>query len=61
MEQNVLYIVVSPNEFTKANDDAGNAALPRELPFADFQKWLAKNRQKDKDMKVEIKNLTVKK
>ena len=60
-EQNFLYIIVSPNEFTKANDIAGNETLPRELPFADFQKWLAKNRQKDRDMKVEIKSLMIKK
>jgi len=68
MEQNFIYIIFSPNEFTKANDAQATPALVeraggelRELPFADFQKWLAKNRQKDKDMKVEIKNLTIKK
>lgn len=65
IEQNFLYIIFSPNEFTKANDgeskDENQFTLPRELPFADFQKWLAKNRQQDKDMKVEIKNLTIQK
>jgi len=60
-EQNILYIIFSPNEFTKANDVAGDEALPRELSFEDFQKWLAKNRQKDKDMKVENRSLTIKK
>ena len=68
IEQNYLYVIFSPNEFTKANDvqvtttdRAKNEVLPRELPFEDFQKWLAKNRQIDKDMKIEVKNLTIKK
>ncbi|MDR1120544.1 MAG: DUF4384 domain-containing protein [Dysgonamonadaceae bacterium] len=64
-EQNYLYIIFSPNEFTKANDsnvhDESARVLPRELPFADFQKWLAKNRQRDRDMKVEVKSLMIKK
>jgi hypothetical protein len=62
-EQNYLYIIFSPNEFTKANDTRaeGEEVLPRELSFEDFQKWLAKNRNRDKDMKVEIKVLTIKK
>ena len=66
LEQNFIYIIFSPNEFTKANDvsrslSEAEAMLPRELPFADFQKWLAKNRQKDKDMKVDMKSITIKK
>jgi hypothetical protein len=65
VEQNYLYIIFSPNEFTKANDSDVHAesdrVLPRKLPFADFQKWLAKNRLRDKDMKVETKGLTIKK
>ncbi len=62
VEQNFLYIIFSPNEFTKANDAfIGEVLLPRELSLADFQKWLAKNRQRDKDMKVETKVLTIKK
>jgi hypothetical protein len=71
VEQNLLYVIFSPNEFTKANDGekAGasgvtpeNAAIfPKELPFEDFQRWLTKNRDKDKDMKVDMKALTIKK
>ena len=69
IEHNFLYIIFSPNEFTKANDatsfpalsEGEGAVLPRQLSFEDFQKWLAKNRQRDKDMKVEIKNLTIRK
>lgn len=62
IEQNYIYIIFSPNEFTKANDNtARNNILPRELSFEEFQKWLAKNRQRDKDMKVDIRALTIKK
>jgi hypothetical protein len=61
-EHNLLYVIFSPNEFTKALDrKQEETALPRELPFEDFQKWLAKNRGRDKDMKVEVKTLTIKK
>jgi hypothetical protein len=69
-EQNLVYIIFSPNEFIKANDvqaasspqeRTGGEVLPRELPFEDFQKWLAKNKQRDKDMKVEMKGVTIKK
>ena len=61
-EQNSLYVIFSPNEFTKANDSRASSelTLPRELPFDEFQKWLLKNRQRDKDIKVEVKTLTIK-
>jgi len=58
-ENDFLYVIFSPNEFTKANDKTGGEALPRQLPLADFQQWLAKNRTRDKDMKVEVKGLTI--
>jgi hypothetical protein len=71
MEQNLLYVIFSPNEFTKASD-ADNAEasserpengriLPRVLPYEDFLRWLTKNRDKDKDMKVEVKAVTIRK
>jgi hypothetical protein len=62
-EQNQIYVIFSPNEFTKANDAeaAGEIVLPRELAFEDFQKWLVKNKNRDKDMKVENRSLIIKK
>ena len=57
-ESNYIYIVFSPHSFVKALDNAVEG-FPRELTFNDFQKWLTKNRTKDKDMQVEIKNITV--
>jgi hypothetical protein len=64
VEQNFLYTIFSPNEFTKANDrnaEEGDVVLPRELTFEDFQKWLVKNKNRDNDMKVKVKVLTIKK
>lgn len=63
-ENNFLYVIFSPNSFVKANDYSGKQVsgdllLPRELPFEKFQKWLTKNRTFDKEMKMEIKSLTI--
>lgn len=63
-ENNFLYVIFSPNSFVKANDYSGKQAsgdllLPRELPFEKFQEWLTKNRTFDKEMKMEIKSLTI--
>jgi hypothetical protein len=52
-EQNLLYIIFSPHAFIKANDSE------RELPLDEFQRWLANNRTRDKDMKTEVKMLTI--
>lgn len=57
-ETNYIYVVFSPHSFVKALDNAVDG-LPRELSFAGFQKWLAKNRASDKDMQVEVKSITV--
>ena len=58
-ETNYIYVVCSPNSFVKALDSVSDEGLPRELSFADFEKWLAKNRSRDKDMQVDIKTITV--
>ncbi len=60
VETNYLYVIFSPNAFTKAADQEAEG-LPRELKFEQFQRWLAKNRTHDKKMQVDIKTLTVKK
>lgn len=60
-EYNQFYIIFSPKSFTKAIDSAFDEALPRELTFSEFQRWLSKNRNKDKHMQVSIRNITIKK
>jgi hypothetical protein len=61
IEQNFVYIIFSPNEFTKANDyrAENETVLPRELSYVDFQKWLSNNRKRDKDMEVRIISVTI--
>ena len=62
MESNKIYVIFSPNQFTKANDEDNKPnALPRQLSFKDFQEWLVKNRTHDKEMSVKVKNITIKK
>lgn len=51
-EHNTLYIIFSPNEFAKANSNNVDELLPQELSFEEFQKWLVKGRNRDKEMKV---------
>jgi len=49
-EFNDIYVIFSPNAFTKANaNETMNDVLPRQLSFEDFQKWLVKLRKRDKD------------
>lgn len=69
-EQNLVYIVFSPNKFTKANDEESNKVvdvngekelLPRFLSYSDFQKWLMRCRRLDKDMQVIIKPIVISK
>lgn len=59
-ETNYIYIITSPNPFTKANDTQADEKLPRQLSWDNFQKWLSKLRTHDKDMQVEVKTITVK-
>ena len=62
-EINYVYVIFSPNSFTKAADDAsevdGEQELPRFLSFDKFEKWLSKIRLHDKDMQVVIRSITV--
>ena len=66
VEQNMLYIVFSPNEFTKAADKQGgknfrDEQLPRELTYEALMKWLSRNQTKDPDMVVRSTMVTIKK
>ena len=62
LEHDLLYIIFSPNEFTKANDaPADQETIPRQLSFDDFQNWLTRNRMRDRDMKVDIRTITIRK
>lgn len=63
-ENNQIFLIFSPNKFTKALDRQATAQseellLPRELPEAEFQKWLAKCRRRDPEMQVIRKHITI--
>ena len=65
-EQNALYVIFSPNTFTKAVDkQAGtnwrNEPLPRQLNYNDFMKWLARNQTRDENMVVRREVITISK
>lgn len=60
IERNTIYVVFSPNEFAKANSNHVEELLPQELSFEEFQKWLVKGRNKDKEMNVVHKTLIIK-
>lgn len=65
-EQNMLYVIFSPNEFIKAADKQGgknfrDEQLPRELSYEALMKWLSKNQTKDPDMVVRSTLISIKK
>lgn len=60
-ERNQIYIVFSPRLFTKATDQAGHELQPRELSGETFREWLFNCRKADREMRVEIKNITIQK
>lgn len=66
IEQNVVYVVFSPNALTKAKDKkAGknqrNEQLPRQLSYKEFLDWLSRNQTRDERMVVKPEVITIKK
>lgn len=65
-EQNMLYVVFSPNEFTKAADKQGDKnfrdeQLPCELTYEALMKWLSRNQTKDPEMVVRSTLISIRK
>lgn len=60
-ELNQIYVIFSPNAFTKAVDSRDALTLPRALSPKDFQQWLSKCRTKDKQMTLKRIDIVVKK
>ena len=61
-EFNDLYIIFSPNPFSKANSkDAINEVLPRQLSYEEFVRWLVKVKKMDVQIISTIKNLSINK
>jgi hypothetical protein len=59
IERNTIYVVFSPNEFAKANSNNVDELLPQELSFEKFQKWLVEGRNRDKEMSLVQKSITI--
>lgn len=57
VEMNRIYVIYSPNKFTKALDDQKTSSLPRELSFESFQQWLSRIRMAD--LSVALKNIDI--
>ena len=65
-EQNALYVIYSPNTFSKANDKQASSnwrdePMPRQLPYGAFLKWLSNNQLKDNQMVVKSEVITIRK
>ena len=59
-EFNDIYVIFSPNAFSKANsNDSAEEVLPRQLSYEEFQKWLVKLRKRDRDAKVNNKQIVI--
>ena len=65
-EQNALYVIFSPNTFTKAHDQQSGTnwrdePMPRQLTYETFLKWLAANQKKDPSMVVRTELISIRK
>lgn len=61
-EMNRIYIVYSPNRFSRPNDNIDVAEdMLASMTFESFQKWLAKCRKQDTDMVLQIKDIIINK
>jgi hypothetical protein len=69
VEHDQLYVIYSPNPFTKAVDRQTNdkvmlnrqeLSVPRQLSFDEFQKWLGQLSARDKEMGKKIIRLSIK-
>lgn len=61
LEYNVIYIIFSKNEITKALDSRSNSSIPDELSFKNFQKWLSNLTKADNTASVIRKNIIIEK
>ncbi|MCR4919514.1 MAG: DUF4384 domain-containing protein [Prevotella sp.] len=53
-ENNQIYVIFSPNRFSKAVDDKSLDDQPRSLSYPDFNQWLVNNRRVDAAMNVRL-------
>lgn len=61
LEYNVIYVIFSKNEITKALDSRSISSIPDELSFKNFQKWLSNLTKADNTASVIRKNIIIEK
>ena len=62
IELNRMYVIFSPNHFSKAVDQfGGTVETPRMLSWGEFQKWMSKCRRQDTQMIVNVKDIVIRK
>ena len=59
MERNILYVMFSPNEFAKCGLEKSGRNQPYQIAWLDFQKWVDKNRNRDKDFNAKSIEITI--
>lgn len=60
-ETNYIYVIFSPNQFTKAVDTESGDYIPRKLSNTYFQQWLAKCRKQDNELRLQIITMIIEK
>lgn len=58
-ERNQVYVLFSPNDFTRARDREGGEGLPRMVAYDDFARWLSATRHRDPKMGMKVMNIEV--
>ena len=58
-EINRLYVICSPNKFTKAVDSNNSDTAPRMLNYFDFQSWLSRIRIADKEVGIKTIDISI--
>lgn len=58
-ENNMIYVVFSPNRYSLAITEETEPGQPGTLSFKKFQKWLTERRKNDPTMNVTIKNIFI--
>lgn len=60
VSQNVIHVLFSPNEFSKALDKKEGDMLPNSLSLKEFQTWIGKRRTEDVQLHYKTEHITIK-
>lgn len=59
VERNQLYVLFSPNPFTRALDNSAVGELPRTVSYDEFTRWLTNARKRDPRMGMKVMHLEI--